>query len=87
MYAINLNKEVYIGAARYAKKHNVSVESFIETLIINAVKEKPKLKYKSEEDLSPLIKSLIGVLPHHDDADDFDHKKVRMEYLTEKYEL
>ena len=42
MYAVNLNKDVYNGAARYAQKHNVSVESFIETLIINAVKEKPK---------------------------------------------
>ena len=65
MYAINLNKDVFNGAARYAQKHNVSVESFIESLIINAVKEKPKFDYKSEENLSPLIKSLIGVLPQH----------------------
>ena len=49
MYAVNLNKDVYNGAARYAQKHNVSVESFIETLIINAVKEKPKFDYKSED--------------------------------------
>ena len=87
MYAINLNKDVFNGAARYDKKHNVSVESFIETLIINAVKEKPKFDYKSEENLSPLIKSLIGVLPQHDDADEFDYKKARMEYLTDKYGL
>ena len=87
MYAINLNKDVFDGAVRYAQKHNVSVESFIETLIINAVKEKPKFDYKSEENLSPLIKSLIGVLPQHDDADEFDYKKARMEYLTDKYGL
>ena len=87
MYAINLNKDVFNGAARYAQKHNVSVESFIETLIINAVKEKPKFDYKSEENLSPLIKSLIGVLPQHDDADVFAYKKARMEYLTDKYGL
>ena len=74
MYAINLNKDVFNGAARYAQKHNVSVESFIESLIINAVKEKPKFDYKSEENLSPLIKSLIGVLPQHDDADEFGHQ-------------
>ena len=64
MYAVNLNKDVYNGAARYAQKHN----------------EKPKFNYKSEENLSPLIKSLIGVLPQHDDADEFDYKKARMEY-------
>ena len=87
MYAINLNKEVYNGAVRYAQKHNVSVESFIETLIINAVKEKPKFNYKSEENLSPMIKSLIGILPQHNDADEFDYKEARMEYLTEKYGL
>lgn len=87
MYAINLNKDVFNGAVRYAQKHNVSVESFIESLIINAVKEKPKFDYKSEENLSPLIKSLIGVLPQHDDADEFDYKKARMEYLTDKYGL
>ena len=87
MYAINLNKDVFNGAARYAQKHNVSVESFIESLIINAVKEKPKFDYKSEENLSPLIKSLIGVLPQHDDADEFDYKKARIEYLTDKYGL
>lgn len=87
MFAINLNKDVFNGAARYAQKHNVSVESFIESLIINAVKEKPKFDYKSEENLSPLIKSLIGVLPQHDDADEFDYKKARMEYLTDKYGL
>ena len=55
--------------------------------VINAVKEKPKFDYKSEENLSPLIKSLIGVLPQHDDADEFDYKKARMEYLTDKYGL
>ena len=87
MYAINLNKDVFNGAVRYAQKHNVSVESFIETLIINAVKEKPKFNYKSEENLSPLIKSLIGILPQHNDADEFDYKTARMEYLTEKYGL
>ena len=87
MYSINLNKDVFNGAARYAQKHNVSVESFIESLIINAVKEKPKFDYKSEENLSPLIKSLIGVLPQHNEADEFDYKKARMEYLTEKYGL
>ena len=87
MYAINLNKDVLNGAVRYAEKHDVSVESFIESLIINAVKEKPKFDYKSEENLSPLIKSLIGVLPQHDDADEFDYKKARMEYLTDKYGL
>ena len=87
MYAINLNKEVYNGAVRYAQKHNVSVESFIETLIINAVKEKPKFNYKSEENLSPMIKSLIGILPQHNYADEFDYKEARMEYLTEKYGL
>ena len=87
MYAVKLNKDVYNGAARYTKKQNDSVERFIETLIINAVKEKPKFNYKSEENLSPLIKSLIGVLPQHDDADEFDYKKARMEYLTEKYGL
>ena len=86
MEAINLNKDIYDGAARYAKSQNVSVERFVETLIINAMKEKPKLKYKSEEELSPLVKSLIGVIPQHD-GDDFDYKKARMDYLTEKYGL
>ena len=30
---------------------------------------KPKFKYKSEDELSPLVKSLIGIIPHSDDAD------------------
>lgn len=55
MYAIKLNREVYDDAAKFAKSQNVSVEQFVETLIIKAVNEKPKFKYKSEDELSPLV--------------------------------
>lgn len=87
MYAIKLNREVYDDAAKFAKSQNVSVEQFVETLIIKAVNEKPKFKYKSEDELSPLVKSLIGIIPQADGADEHDYKKARMDYLTEKYNL
>lgn len=89
---ITIRGNVYRGAQRYAKEHNMSIDTFVENIIIDTIglekAETPKKKFrrKSYDELSPVVKDLIG----HNNAskevmDDLDGHKARMEYLEKKH--
>lgn len=63
---IIIRGSVYQGAQRYAKEHNVSLNTFVESIIVKAIGldmpkrvKKNKFKLKSFDELSPRVRSLI----------------------------
>lgn len=73
----SLGKKVIEQAKKYAKKKNISLSKLIEAYL-----NKASLQEKDEPPVSPLVKSLSGVikLPKR-----FNHKKAYSDSLTEKY--
>jgi len=62
MNAIVIDKQIYKGAETYAKMHNISVKALVEKAILNIVGQKVQsFKLKKEDELSPEIRSLIGI--------------------------
>lgn len=88
---ITIRGNIYQGAQRYAKEHNVNLDMFVESVIIKAIgldkpKKKRKFKRKTFDELSPVVKELIGTHePSKEVMDDIDGRKARMEYLEQKY--
>jgi hypothetical protein len=74
---LNLNKNIIEGAKNYAKSNNVSLSRLIGNYLNSLTK-----KDKKEIEISPLVKSLTGVIPNEDEA---DYKKSYHDYLTKKY--
>ncbi len=76
---LSLDKNVIEQAKKYAKKKNISLSKLIEAYL-----NKASLLEKEEPVISPLVKSLSGVirLPK-----DFNHKKGYSDYLSEKYKI
>jgi hypothetical protein len=74
---LSLNKEVVNKAKEYVKKNRTSLSQLIENYL-SAI----TTKEKHTNDISPLVKSLSGVvkLPK-----DFDIKKDKTKYLEQKY--
>ena len=78
---LKLDKNVIEKAKKYAKSHERSLsrltESYLKSLIDNKSNQS-----ETDIEISPFVKSMrTGVnLPP-----DFDHKKARTEYLSEKY--
>ena len=63
MNTITIDDNIYRGAELYAKLHNISITKLVEKAILNIVSQKEKpFELKKEEELSPEIRSLIGVV-------------------------
>ena len=73
---LNLNKGVIEQAKSYAKENSVSLSKLIESYLDSLTKRSEK---KSK--ISPLVKSLTGVIPSRN----YDYKKDYKDYLSEKY--
>ena len=73
---LNIDKGVIDQAKSYAKDNNVSLSKLIERYL-DSLTTKSEKKSK----ISPLVKSLTGVIPsgNHDDKKDYK------DYLSEKY--
>lgn len=90
---ITIRGRVYQGAQRYAKEHNVSLDTFVESIIVKAIGldrpkrvKKKKFKLKSFDELSPRVRSLIGPGNASKEVEeDINGRNARMEYLEEKY--
>ena len=73
---LNLNKGVIEQAKSYAKENSVSLSKLIESYLDSLTTRSEK---KSK--ISPLVKSLTGVIP----SGNYDDKKDYKDYLSEKY--
>ena len=72
---LQLNKDVIEQAKEYAKAQNTSLSKLVESIL-------SKLIQKKEIEISPLVKSLSGIISLEED---FDFKDEYAEYLEEKY--
>jgi len=74
---LSLDKKIIERAKKYAKKKNISLSKLIEAYL-----QKTSQQEKDELDISPLVKSLSGIIKL---SKDFNHKKEYSDYLSEKY--
>lgn len=75
---LSLDKEVIEAAKAYARDRNTSLSNLIENYLVSVtIKGKGK-----DEDISPLVKSLSGVLKLDKKS---DIKKQYTDYLADKY--
>jgi len=73
---LNLDEEVIEEAKSYAKNNQVSLSKLIENYLNSLIK--PSVDSKK---ISPLVKSLTGVIANGD----IDERKDYRDYLNEKY--
>ncbi|MCM4155986.1 DUF6364 family protein [Gramella sp. AN32] len=74
---LSLNESIIETAKRYAKANNISLSKLIESYLGSLTKEE-----KKNLEISPLVKSLSGVISvdkNYDPKDDYT------KYLIEKY--
>lgn len=74
---LSLNGEVIDTAKKYAKSNNISLSKLIESYLGSLTKQE-----KSENEITPLVKSLSGVISLEGDI---DVKDEYAKYLIEKY--
>ena len=74
---IRLNDGVIERAKGYARNHKTSLSKMIESYLDNLTRN-----VQEENDITPLVESLSGVIKI---ADDFDYKNEYAGYLTEKH--
>lgn len=77
---LNIDENTIAEAKAYAKKSGTSISKLVENYL-NSLTSKRKNK-KNEIEITPLVKSLTGVISL---PEDFDYKKEIAEILTEKY--
>ncbi len=77
---LNIDENTISLAKEYAKESGTSVSKLVENYL-NSLTSKRKKK-KDEIEITPLVKSLSGVISL---PEDFDYKKEIAEILTEKY--
>lgn len=75
---LSINKDIIEEAKKYAKKRNTSLSNLIENYLVSVTKKSKDQDTK----ISPLVKSLSGVLKLDDKT---DHKKMYGDYLANKY--
>ena len=75
---LRLNKSVIDRAKDYAHLHDVSLSKLIESYLDTVTEDKSK----ESDDITPLVKSLSGVIQLNPDH---DYKKDYAKFLTEKY--
>lgn len=74
---LSLNDTIIEKAKRYAKAHDISLSKLIESYLASITTSPIR-----DEEISPLVKSLSGVIELDKD---FDEKKDYTDYLIEKY--
>ena len=74
---LNVDKSVIKRAKEYAKSHKISLSKLIETYLASLTNKKSQ-----ENEITPLVESLTGVIELEKD---FDYKNGYSDYLTEKY--
>jgi hypothetical protein len=74
---LSLNGNIIETAKHYAKSNNTSLSKLIESYLGSLTKRE-----KKETEITPLVKSLSGVISIDDD---FDVKDEYAKYLMEKY--
>jgi hypothetical protein len=74
---IKLDEDVITRAKSYAKRRKTSLSKMIESYLDSVTKPESK-----ETEITPLVKSLSGVIKL---TDDYDYKKDRTDYLIKKY--
>ena len=75
---LSLDKEIIEAAKVYARKRNTSLSNLIENYLVSVT---TKSKF-TLDDISPLVKSLSGVLKLDKKS---DRKKQYVDYLANKY--
>lgn len=73
---LNLDKGVIEQAKSYAKDNSVSLSKLIENYLNSLIS-----KRETERKVSPLVKSLTGVIPN----ESIDDKKDYREFIAKKY--
>lgn len=85
MNTIAIDTSVYLQAEAYARQHNISLKELVETSLSSLLHSGERhFTLKSEEQLSPLVQSLIGVASPSRSKDN-NGREVREDYLREKY--
>jgi hypothetical protein len=74
---LSLDKKIIEQAKKYAKKKNISLSKLIESYLARM-----SVQQKEDTDISPLVKSLSGVLTL---PKDYNHKKEYSDFLSRKY--
>ena len=75
--SLSLNEKIIETAKHYAKSNNTSLSKLIESYLGTLTN-----KEKKENEITPLVKSLSGVISMDDDI---DVKDEYTQYLMEKY--
>ena len=76
---LSVDETVIKKAKAFAKKNRTSLSQLFENYLTNLTS---KEKHSETEEISPLVKSLSGVLKL---PADFDYKKDRTKFLEKKY--
>ena len=88
MATITLNASAYNEAIRCAKRHNLSVDDYVVSLIYkssNAQRE-DSVFLKSVDELSPVLKEVLSIpLQGKMNPEDVNGNEAREEYYKEKY--
>lgn len=79
---LRLDQKIIEKAKLYAREHKVSLSKIIEHYLESITKQSTKENSNDESEITPLVKSLSGVISL---AEDFDYKKEYRDYINEKY--
>jgi hypothetical protein len=74
---LKLDQDIVAEAKKYAKDKNLSLSKLVENYLHQITKQKIV-----KEEISPLVKSLSGILKLEEQA---DYKKDYTSYLSKKY--
>ncbi len=75
---LSLDGNTIETAKKYAKSNNISLSKLIESYLSSLTKQEKE----KEPEITPLVRSLSGVISIDDD---FDFKEDYTQYLLEKY--
>ncbi len=76
---LSLNEEIIHQGKAFAKRNHTSLSQLVENFLAGLTLNEQESK---SPEISPLVKSLSGVLTL---PDDFNHNEERIKYLEEKY--
>lgn len=79
--SLKIDENIINKAKIYAQNRKMSLSEIVE-LYLNDITKRPKEIKKIE--ITPLVKSLSGVVKS---SLDFDYKKERFDYISEKYKF
>jgi len=74
---LSMDEKVIQSAKKYARDNHTSLSKMVENFLAMLAS-----KAKSEEEISPLVKSLSGIIKQSKET---DYKKQRTQYLEKKY--